>query len=499
MQKKYNYNTMNPGGKMSSRNPLEMESHADLVRERQIKRLSGSKGYTGDYFDIPLDSQEYKNYKKSSLLLVSGIAVLHIGAGFVNNPGMVGFFVAMPYVAAFLSLLYFSIVRFQLPKEKDKFRLGESTLLFSRMRMAGIFLGISLAGCILGEFAFIRSAPTGEPLTLEIIFLALVVLLHSCAQPGSLGGGPKDVTPAKVIKCIPDNYSAKFTGDKFTIYFDEYIELDNILQKALLSPPTDKLPEFKVKGKTLQVQFKEELKENTTYSVYFGDAIVDITEKNPLLNFTYVFSTGDLVDSLSIRGTVINSFDLKPLESIYVMLYKDNNDTLPLDSLPLNVKPYYLKKPLLIRNKDLIQFANMAESHDKQKIHTFLINTGNPGKTEPLVNLFFDKCREYHFYKKFRNEFIPLNNECITSFLKGDAHAFFHSVKELSKFTLKHFEPMIPEPFRPLWKKGLETSLYFLKLCGSGGGGFLLGFTHEPEKAKAHFAAQQIEFIPIGE
>lgn len=163
---------------------------------------------------------------------------------------------------------------------------------------------------------------------------------------------------------------------------------------------------------------------------------------------------------------------------------------------PLNC---YLKKPLLIRNKDLIQFANMAESHDKQKIHTFLINTGNPGKTEPLVNLFFDKCREYHFYKKFRNEFIPLNNECITSFLKGDAHAFFHSVKELSMFTLKHFEPMIPEPFRPLWKKGLETSLYFLKLCGSGGGGFLLGFTHEPEKAKAHFAAQQIEFIPIGE
>jgi len=177
-----------------------------------------------------------------------------------------------------------------------------------------------------------------------IVFLALAILLHSCAQPGSLGGGPKDTTPAKVLKCEPANYSARFTGDKFTIYFDEYIELDNIIQKALLSPPTDKLPDFKVKGKTLQVQFKEKLKENTTYSVYFGDAIVDITEKNPLLNFTYVFSTGDLVDSLSIRGTVINSFDLKPLESIYVMLYKDNNDTLPLDSLPLNVKPYYLSK-----------------------------------------------------------------------------------------------------------------------------------------------------------
>lgn len=177
-----------------------------------------------------------------------------------------------------------------------------------------------------------------------VYFAAIVVLLLSCAQPGSLGGGPKDTEPAKVLKSVPENFSPNFTGDKFTIYFDEYIELDNIMQKALLSPPTDKMPDFKVKGKTLQVRFKEPLKENTTYSVYFGDAIVDITEKNPLLNFTYVFSTGDLVDSLSIHGTVINSFDLKPVESIYVMLYKDNNDTISLDSLPLNVKPYYLSK-----------------------------------------------------------------------------------------------------------------------------------------------------------
>lgn len=163
---------------------------------------------------------------------------------------------------------------------------------------------------------------------------------------------------------------------------------------------------------------------------------------------------------------------------------------------PLNC---YLKKPLLIRNKNLIHFVDLNKNHISGEIHTFLINTGTPGKTGPLVNLFFDKCRQHSFYKKFRNEFIPLNNDCITSFLKGDGHAFFHSVKELSRFTLKHFEPMIPEPFTPLWKKGLETSLYFLKLCGSGGGGFLLGFTHEPEKAKAHFAAQQIDFISIKE
>lgn len=209
------------------------------------------------------------------------------------------------------------------------------------------------------------------------ISLTIAILLFSCAQPGSIGGGPRDVEPAVVLKCIPPNYSANFSGDRFTIYFDEYIELDNIFQKALLSPPTDNLPDFKVKGKTLQVQFKEKLKENTTYSVYFGDAIVDITEKNPLLNFTYVFSTGDLVDSLSLYGTVINAFDLKPMENIFVMLYKDNNDTIPFDSLPLSVKPYYLSKTDVNGN---FTFNGLADN----KYLMFAINDMNS-------NYFFDQ------------------------------------------------------------------------------------------------------------
>jgi len=256
----------------------------------------------------------------------------------------------------------------------------------------------------------------------------------------------------------------------------------------------------------------------------FSNYLNELEEKNELLSrFNLVQFRKDIENGLIFESTIPQGFGIGSSGALCAAFYdkyalqkievtdKDENIILlkkifaQLESFfhgissgldPLNC---YLKKPLLIRNKDLIQFANMAESQNAHQIHTFLINTGNPGKTGPLVNLFFDKCREHHFYKKFRNEFIPLNNDCITAFLNGDGHAFFHSVKELSKFTLKHFEPMIPEPFRPLWKKGLETSLYFLKLCGSGGGGFLLGFTHEPEKAKAHFAAQQIEFIPIKE
>ena len=165
-----------------------------------------------------------------------------------------------------------------------------------------------------------------------------------CAHPISPPGGPKDLTPPEVLETNPENGSAGFDSDKFTVYFDEFISLENIQQAALISPPMKKMPEFKVKGKTIQVKFNEDLKPNTTYSVFFGDAIVDITEKNPVTNYTYIFSTGDYVDSLSLSGYVDNAFDLMPSEGIYVMLYKDNNDTIVFDSLPFFVVPYYISK-----------------------------------------------------------------------------------------------------------------------------------------------------------
>jgi len=152
------------------------------------------------------------------------------------------------------------------------------------------------------------------------------------------------MTPPKVVKCTPVNYSKNFVGNKFSITFAEYIKLDKINQQLLVSPPMAEIPDFHIKGKTLSIHFKEALKPNTTYSVFFGDAIQDITEGNPLHNYTYVFSTGSYVDSLSLRGKVVNAEDLKPVDGVFVMLYKNDNDTISLDSLPLSVKPYYLSK-----------------------------------------------------------------------------------------------------------------------------------------------------------
>lgn len=177
-----------------------------------------------------------------------------------------------------------------------------------------------------------------------IIYTLVIGLLFSCAHPVNPGGGPKDADPPTVLASFPENGSANFNTDRFTIEFDEFVKLVDIHIEALISPPLLKKPDFKVKGKSIEVKFNEILKPNTTYSIYFGDAITDITEGNPVSNYTYIFSTGSFVDSLSLQGKVVDAYGLQPVEACFVMLYKDNNDTISLDSLPLLVRPYYLSK-----------------------------------------------------------------------------------------------------------------------------------------------------------
>ena len=174
--------------------------------------------------------------------------------------------------------------------------------------------------------------------------LWMAFFLYQCAHPVMPSGGPKDIKAPQIISSTPPNGSANFKGKKFILNTDEYVILEDVMQAALISPPMKEFPDFTTRGKSIQVKFKEDLKPNTTYSVYFGDAIADLTEKNPLHNYSYIFSTGSYVDSLSLYGTVQNAMNLLPEEKVFVMLYKDNNDTIPLDSLPYLVVPYYVSK-----------------------------------------------------------------------------------------------------------------------------------------------------------
>jgi len=142
------------------------------------------------------------------------------------------------------------------------------------------------------------------------VFYAILVgilILHGCAAMKSPEGGPRDTTPPKVLKMIPENLSTNFKAKKIVIEFDEYIKLNNEYKEFSISPELEKVPELKAKLKRLEITLPDSLEANTTYTLNFGKSIVDLNENNELKNFSYVFSTGPTLDSLSISGNVTNS------------------------------------------------------------------------------------------------------------------------------------------------------------------------------------------------
>lgn len=174
---------------------------------------------------------------------------------------------------------------------------------------------------------------------LLVLFLIPGIFLIRCARPGSPTGGPEDITPPEVRSAVPPDRSVSFDAKKITISFNEFIQLKDPAKEIFISPPMRTRPEFKTQGKNITVEFKEELKANSTYTINFGNSIIDYSANNPLINFEYVFSTGDHIDSLSISGKVINAFNDQPEVDIIAMVYTDENDTIPLDSLPLKIPP----------------------------------------------------------------------------------------------------------------------------------------------------------------
>lgn len=164
--------------------------------------------------------------------------------------------------------------------------------------------------------------------------LFLMAIVTSCANRVAPEGGPKDVTPPKLISAQPENFSHSFQGNEITLQFDEYIQLRDADKQILVSPLTDEKPEITASKKTLKVKFKKPLQGNTTYTLSFGNAVADIHESNALTGFRFVFSTGSFVDSLSITGTVTDAFTLQPAGDVTVMLYTGNDDSLPYHSRP---------------------------------------------------------------------------------------------------------------------------------------------------------------------
>lgn len=154
----------------------------------------------------------------------------------------------------------------------------------------------------------------------------------------------------------------------------------------------------------------------------------------------------------------------------------------------------YLNLPLLINSKTDISTVGIPEQK-QGKGAIFLVNSGAPGETAPMVQIFFEKLKQEGFRKTLKEEFIKYNNACIDAFVKGDVNPLFRNLKKLSTWAFLHFKPMIPQRLLDAWQYGIQTNSYYLKLCGSGGGGYILGFTKDYEKAKKHLKDFDTEVI----
>ena len=158
---------------------------------------------------------------------------------------------------------------------------------------------------------------------------------------------------------------------------------------------------------------------------------------------------------------------------------------------PLNS---YLSLPILINSKTNIEPAGIP-SQKEGKGAVFLLDSEQVGETEPMVNIFMNKMKNEGFRKMLNEEFAIYTDACIDNFLHGNVTSLFGNVKKLSKLVLANFKPMIPSAFHKVWEQGIQTNDYYLKLCGSGGGGYILGFAQDYEKAKSSLQDYKLELV----
>jgi mevalonate kinase len=159
---------------------------------------------------------------------------------------------------------------------------------------------------------------------------------------------------------------------------------------------------------------------------------------------------------------------------------------------PLNS---YLSLPILINSQQDIEPAGIPSQTQSGRGAVFLLDSGMIGETAPMVNIFMESMKQEGFRTMLNNKFVKYTDMCVEDFLSGDVKGLFGNVKKLSGIVLDNFKPMIPVQFHALWKNGLDTGDYYLKLCGSGGGGYILGFTEDLDKAQESLKDYKLEVV----
>lgn len=159
---------------------------------------------------------------------------------------------------------------------------------------------------------------------------------------------------------------------------------------------------------------------------------------------------------------------------------------------PLNS---YLSLPILIHSKNEVETTGIPSQESKGKGAVFLLDSGKSSDTAPMVDLFFKSMKNKNYNKMIQEEFIKTTDSCVEDFLNGNFNSLFKNIKILSKVVLKNFKPMIPKSFHNIWARGIESDEYFLKLCGSGGGGYILGFAKDFKKAQKSLNDFDLEVV----
>ena len=179
-----------------------------------------------------------------------------------------------------------------------------------------------------------------------VLFFAIGVVVFACANRGNPQGGPKDLDPPVITNIKPKNFSTNFSSNQITIVFDEYVKLKDLKKQLIVSPPMDPMPLIQPlsPSKIITITLNDTLQPNTTYTIKFGQSIVDNNEENPYPYFRYVFSTGASIDSLSVSGIVTDA--LKPAAEPYVSVMLYEADSTYTDSIVYKQKPRYITNTL---------------------------------------------------------------------------------------------------------------------------------------------------------
>ena len=180
----------------------------------------------------------------------------------------------------------------------------------------------------LAEWANRTNKPHKPYNNMQWLLFAVLAMVCSCAKMGQPDGGWYDETPPAIVRTSPADQGVNIKAKKINIYFNEYIQVDNPTEKVVISPPQIEQAEIKPSGKKIEVELKDSLKPNTTYTIDFSDAISDNNENNPLGNYTFTFSTGDHIDTMQVAGYVLNAENLEPIKGILVGLYNNLSDTI---------------------------------------------------------------------------------------------------------------------------------------------------------------------------